>query len=56
MVEPGDSRVSPIGSEETNALLKVVRTIKESSDSTNSPQEVIVPFHYFMSELTGIYF
>ncbi|KAK7574202.1 hypothetical protein V9T40_011393 [Parthenolecanium corni] len=40
VVEPGDSRVSPIGSEETNALLKVVRSINESSDVKNSPQKV----------------
>lgn len=38
--QPGDTLSSPIGSDCNNALLKVIRLLKEQSGYTTSPQKV----------------
>lgn len=40
VLEPGDRRVSPIGSELNKAMLKVIRMIKENRGNNNPPQKV----------------
>lgn len=39
VLEPGDRRVSPIGSELNKAMLKVIRMIKENRGNNNPPQK-----------------